>query len=118
MKKSIAICLAALAWFISLPASANLVTVTNTNGDSQGLVVISGTAGGLGNAPAFPADERISSGYDVLTSGTQNLIFELGEAWAFVIHDYANLFGPAPLLFGSIASDSTGDTVSLCGIIT
>jgi hypothetical protein len=102
MKKSMAICLVVLVGLIALPASANLVTITNTEGDSQDLMIISGTVEKLGDAPAFPADERISSSYDVLISETQDLIFELGETWAFVIQDYTNSLGPAPSLFGSL----------------
>ena len=113
MRKLIAICLVVLAGFIALPASANIAIITNPEGDSQNLTVISGKAG-LRNAPVFPVDERISSCCDVLISEskTQDLIFELGETLAFVIQDYAN--SRAPLLFGSLSvgSGSTGDKVS------
>ena len=119
MKKSIVICLVALAGFIALPASANIAIITNPEGDSQNLTVISGKAG-LRNAPVFPVDERISSCCDVLISEskTQDLIFELDENRVFIIQDYTNLLGLAPSLFGVLASDSTGEAVLSGGGIT
>jgi hypothetical protein len=119
MKKSIAICLVALAGFIVLPASANIAVVANPEGDGQAPMIISGKAG-LRNAPAFPADERISSCCDVLISEskTQDPIFELGEIRVFVIQDYANLLGLAPSLFGVLAIDSAGKAVFRGGITT
>lgn len=122
MRKLIAICLVVLAGFIALPASANLVTITNTKGDRQNLMIISSMVKELGNALAFPADGRVSSSYDVLISEskTQNLIFELGETWVFVIQNYISSLGLVPSLFGSIGvgSGSTADMLSSGGVTT
>ncbi len=71
----------------------------------------------LNNQLAFRIDNTGNNTPLVYESMTNDLIFEPGETWKFVIQDYVNGAGRAASLLGSLGVPSIGDAVSTGSII-
>jgi hypothetical protein len=87
-------------WYVSDPET----TLTNDDGWINGQLAFKIDAVGV-NTPL------------VWESVASDGIFTPGETWEFVIQNYANVFGLAPSLLGTIGVPSVGDLVSTGSII-